>query len=123
MSQYLLLIYPPAEGPPPGQLDRWRRYGEGLQEDGVLVTSGRLEGLHAATSVRVRDGETLISDGPFAETKEYLAGFYLLECEDLDAALAHAARMPVADYGTVEVRPLMFPVGTSVAEMENRAQA
>src|SRR3954467_15271306 len=113
MSQYLLLIYPPAEGPPPGQLDRWRRYGEGLQEDGVLVTSGRLEGLHAATSVRVRDGETLISDGPFAETKEYLAGFYLLECEDLDKALAYAADIPNVDYASIEVRPVMHVAGSA----------
>jgi hypothetical protein len=73
--------------------------------------------------VRVRDSETLISDGPFAETKEYLGGFYLIECADLDAALAYGARMPLDDYGTVEVRPMMFPAGTPAAEMRTRAEA
>jgi hypothetical protein len=56
--------------------------------------------------VRVRDGETAVTDGPFAETKEYFAGYFLIEVDDLDAALAWAARVPSATYGSVEVRPL-----------------
>lgn len=123
MPQYMLLIYPPADVPHPNRLDRWQAFNEALQADGALVASGRLQDVDSATAVRVRDGETLISDGPFAETKEYLAGFYLVECEDLDAALAYAARMPLEDYGTAEVRPMMFPINTSVGDMETRAQA
>src|SRR4051794_32597026 len=102
MPQYMLLIYGPVEGPPPGdpgaQIAHWEDFTAGLQDAGALVTSGRLSDVHSATSVRVRDDETLISDGPFAETKEYLAGFYLIECPDLDTALAHAARMPHVGY-------------------------
>jgi hypothetical protein len=123
MPQYMLLIYPPVDTPPPGRLERWQAFGEALAADGALVASGRLQDVESATAVRVRGGETLISDGPFAETKEYLAGFYLVECADLDAALAYAARMPLEDYGTTEVRPMMFPVNTPAAEMETRAEA
>jgi len=123
MPQYMLLIYPPVDTPPPGRLSRWQEFTDGLAEAGALVSSGRLETADTATTVRVRDGETLISDGPFAETKEFLAGFYLIDCPDLDAALKHAARMPMEDYGTVEVRPMMFPAGTPAAEMTVEAQA
>ena len=77
-----------------------------------LVKSGRLlaaEPLHAAdtaTTVRVRNGETLVTDGPFAETKELLAGFYLVDARDLNEALSVAARIPPARYGSIEVRPV-----------------
>ena len=123
MPQYMLLIYPPVDTPPPGRLERWQEYTEGLVEAGVMLANGRLQDVNSATTVRVQSGETLISDGPFADTKEYLAGFYLLDCPDLDAALAHAARMPLEDYGTVEVRPMMFPAGTPASEMRAPAQA
>jgi hypothetical protein len=127
MPQYMLLIYGPTDGPPPedpgAQIARWQDFGASLQEAGVMVTSGRLSDVHSATSVRVRDDETLISDGPFAETKEYLGGFYLVDCPDLDTALAHAARMPVAEYGTAEVRPMMFPVGTPASAMGTQTAA
>jgi hypothetical protein len=59
-----------------------------------------------ATSVRVRNGETLVTDGPFAETKEQLGGFYVVDCADLDAAIAWAAKIPGASFGTIEVRPI-----------------
>jgi len=123
MSQYMLLIYPPVDTPPPGRLERWQEYTDGLIADGVLLSSGRLQDVHSATTVRTRDGETLISDGPFAETKEYLGGFYLLDCPDLDAALKYAARMPLEDYGSVEVRPMMFPAGTPAREMRIHSAA
>src|SRR5690349_16707058 len=101
MPQYMLLIYPPVDTPPPGEpeelLARWQGFSDLLQGDGVLIANGRLQDVHAATTVDVRDGETVISDGPFAETKEYLAGFYLIECAHLDAALGYAARMPMND--------------------------
>jgi hypothetical protein len=123
MPQYMLLIYPPVDTPPPNRLSRWQEFGDGLKEAGVMLANGRLQGVEAATTVRVREGETLISDGPFAETKEFLAGFYLIECPDLDAALKYAARMPLDDYGTAEVRPMMFPAGTPASEMTVQANA
>ena len=67
----------------------------------------RLHSTESATSVRVRDGQTEITDGPFAVTKEVLAGYYILECADLDEALKQAARLPMARWGTIEVRPVM----------------
>ena len=78
-----------------------------LREAGLLVGVQRLHSTECATSVRVRGGETEITDGPFAVTKEVLAGYYILDCADLDEALEHAARLPMARYGTVEVRPVM----------------
>jgi len=107
MLQYMLLIYPPVDTPPPGRLSRWQEYTDTLTADGVAVTHGRLEGVDTATSVRLEHGETLVSDGPFAETKEWLAGYYMLECPDLDAAIAQAARIPAARHGAIEVRPVM----------------
>jgi hypothetical protein len=122
MPQYMLLICPPVDASPPGRLARWQDYTDSLTADGVLLASGRLQDVHSATTVRVRSGETLISDGPFAETKEYLGGFYLIECPDLDAALRYAERMPMEDFGAVEVRPMMFPAGTPASEMAAQAQ-
>src|SRR3954453_14361538 len=78
-----------------------------LRESGLLVGVGRLHGTQSATSVRVRDGETEITDGPFAVTKEVLAGYYILECADLDEALKRAGGMPMAPWATIEVRPVM----------------
>src|SRR4051812_6380415 len=78
-----------------------------LREAGVLVDVRRLRSTDSATSVRVRDSQTEIIDGPFAMTKERLAGYYVLECADLDEALARAARMPMAPWATIEVRPIV----------------
>jgi hypothetical protein len=80
-----------------------------LREAGLLVGVQRLRSVESATSVRVRDGETEIVDGPFAVTKEVLAGYYILECADLDEALKQAQRMPMAGWGTIEVRPVVSP--------------
>jgi hypothetical protein len=74
---------------------------------GVLVDGAGLQPTPTATTIRVRDGERLITDGPFAETKEQLGGFYLLECKDLDEAIEWAAKIPGAQHGSVEVRPEM----------------
>jgi len=81
----------------------------GLREAGLLVGVQRLRSTESATSVRIRDGQTEIIDGPFAVTKEVLAGYYVLECADLDEALKQAARMPMTRWGTIEVRPIMPP--------------
>jgi hypothetical protein len=123
----MLLIYPPAGQAPVGdpveQAARWQSFTDRLEEAGLSIAHGRLHDAQSATSVRVRDGETVLNDGPFAETKEYLAGFYVVECADLDQAIGLAAQMPNAGSATIEVRPLMFPVGTPPAEMVVRAQA
>jgi hypothetical protein len=110
--QYLLLIYTPVDGgPAPDELaamyPQWSGYTESLQEAGVLRAGDALQGLDTAATVRVRDAETLVTDGPFAETKELLAGYYLIDVPDLDAALGWAAKIPSVGYGSVEVRPIM----------------
>jgi hypothetical protein len=112
VPRYMLLIYAPAEGPPPGvdlesQMPRWNAYTQTLADAGLLVGSDQLESVEMATTVRVRDGDTQIIDGPFATTKELLAGYYLLDAPDLDTVLRYAARVPHIDYGSVEVRPVV----------------
>jgi hypothetical protein len=82
-------------------------FGEAAGKAGVLLGGDGLQPVATATTVRVRDGERLLTDGPYAETKEQLGGFYMLECKDLDEALAWAARIPEAKTGAVEVRPVM----------------
>lgn len=80
--------------------------GDGFRTRGVLVAAEALQPIETATSVRVRNGKVLITDGPFAETKEQLAGFYLVDAGDLDEAITIAAKIPPAREGTVEVRPV-----------------
>jgi len=112
MPQYLLLIYgPTGRTPSPEEMaaefPRWSAYTEELQNAGLMRAGEALHGPETATTVRVRDGETQVTDGPFAETKETLGGFYLIEAPDLDTALKYAARMPNITYGSVEVRPVV----------------
>src|SRR5262249_40920653 len=78
-----------------------------LNEKGQYVSAGPLHPVSTARSLRVREGKRLVTDGPFAETREQLGGFYIVEAADLDEALAIAERIPPAKYGTIEVRPLM----------------
>jgi hypothetical protein len=111
MPQYLLLIYNPVEGGPSpeemaAQMPRWGQYTQDLKDAGLFVAGEALQGTDVATTVRVRDGETQITDGPFAETKEFLAGYYVLDSPDLDTVLAQAARVPNVHYGSIEVRPI-----------------
>lgn len=87
--------------------DNWVDYTKALKSAGALVAVEQLQSVDTATSVRLRDGERLLTDGPFIETKEHLLGFYLVELPDLDAALDWAARMPHRRLATVEVRPVM----------------
>ena len=82
-------------------------FGREAQEAGVLLGGEGLQPTATATTVRVREGETLFTDGPFAETREQLGGYYLLECGDLDEAARWAAKIPDARAGAVEVRPVM----------------
>jgi hypothetical protein len=112
MAQYMLLVYH-QEVDPAEQAEREREMPmfvalhRSLREAGLLVGVQRLHSTESATSVRVREGETEITDGPFAITKEVLAGYYILDCADLDEAIKQAAQIPSARYGTVEVRPMM----------------
>lgn len=86
--------------------EQYRAFGREAEAAGVLAGGNELGPTRDATTVRVRDGETLVTDGPYAEIKEALGGFYLLECESLDDALDWAARIPGAHHGSVEVRPV-----------------
>ena len=79
---------------------------ENLTEQGHFIAGQALQPTRQAATVRVRDGETLVSDGPFAETKEQLAGFYLLEARDLNEAIQLASKIPPAQLGSIEVRPV-----------------
>jgi len=88
------------------QMAGYMAWGEEMGARGVLQGGERLRPTASATTVRVRDGEVLTSDGPFAETKEQLAGFYLVDCKDLDEAIDVASKIPGATHGSIEVRPI-----------------
>ena len=113
--QYLLMIYDEEkhwQSWDQSTRDKWmERYYtlvEDLKAEGVFLGGERLLEISSATSVRVRNGETMLSDGPFAETKEQLGGFFLVDCRDLDHATQVAARIPTSEIGTIEVRPLWY---------------
>jgi hypothetical protein len=88
----------------------WGAYVSAIQASGIVVTGAALQPPAAATTLRVRDGQRLMHDGPHAASTEQLGGFYVIDVPDLDTALAWAARCPSAGYASVEVRPLMPPV-------------
>jgi hypothetical protein len=88
-------------------LETWLAYGRALTDAGAHLGDNALEGLETATTVRVRDGETIVTDGPFAETKEMLGGYYLVDLPSREDAIAWAARVPSAPYGSIEVRPVL----------------
>jgi hypothetical protein len=94
------------------EADAERHYGEfmafqdEMEARGVLVARERLRPTTLATTVRVRDAGLVVADGPFAETKEQIAGFYIIDCKDLDEAIEVASRIPAAQFGTIEVRPV-----------------
>jgi hypothetical protein len=123
MPQYMLLFYAPdadarEREERDADLPRWRELIESVRADGKFIATGRLEPSDTATTMRMRDGETEIVDGPFATTKEILGGYLLAECADLDDALEVASRVPLVRYGSVEVRPLAdlpVPAGGSAA--------
>jgi hypothetical protein len=81
-------------------------YDEAIRKSGHCIASEALESVHTATTVRVRGGRVSVTDGPFAETKEQLAGFYMIEAKNLDEAIALAAKIPPARVGCIEVRPI-----------------
>jgi hypothetical protein len=113
--KYLLLLYgdetrwekmSPEEAEE--DMKRWSAFGDELVASGAFLAGEGLAPTSSATTVRIKDGEVVHTDGPFAETREQLGGFYLLECPDLDAALGWAAKVPdLGEDGSVEVRPVM----------------
>lgn len=125
--RYMLLIYNEETGQDEGAAGEapeisppWMEYTNWLLREGIHTAGERLEGSSSATTVRVRDGNRLVTDGPYAETKEVLGGYYIIECDDLDKALEAAARCPGAVGGSIEVRPIIgmpatAPVATSKA--------
>ena len=112
--QYLLLIYDNeanSKGAPASEREKmmlaYRDYTNSIIQSGNMRAGDALQPTSTATTVRVRDGKTLTTDGPFAETREQLGGYYLVEAKDLDTALGIAARIPGAKTGSIEVRPVM----------------
>jgi hypothetical protein len=114
--KYMFLLYADKPLPEPGTgearqlLQAWNTATREMAEAGVLIDCGPLQPQAASTTVRVRDGEALITDGPAAEIKEVFGGFTLIDCADLDEALKWAARVPTASEGKVEVRPVVQAV-------------
>ena len=96
----------------PSEFAEYGAFSDYVRERGAFQAGDALQSTATATTVRVRDGQTLATDGPFAETKEALGGFYLVEAADLDEAIAYAARIPGAKHGCVEIRPVFdLPAG------------
>jgi hypothetical protein len=110
--KYMALIYgppmPPDFSPPPDFMKVWMDYTRAVEEAGVCIGSNQLDDPTTATTITVRDGKRVVTDGPFAETKEILGGYYLFECANLDEALEWAAKCPAAYMGgKLEVRPVI----------------
>ena len=117
--QYMLLIYNQednwerlSDGEQAAAIRAYRDFTEELRSAGAMVGGDRLQHTANATTVRVRDGEQLVTDGPFAETKEQLGGYYLIEADSLDDAIDWATKLPGSHHGTVEIRAIaQVPAG------------
>lgn len=112
--EYMLLIYAPADREPPSEeageamFAEFGTYTQRLRDDGAFVGGDPLQPAHAATTVRERDGKTVTTDGPFAESKEILGGYYKIEVDTIDEAIEWASQIPTVKYGdSVEVRPVL----------------
>ncbi len=112
--QYMLLIYgdeshwsSQSEEEQRAEFAKYQTYTQELRDHGALVAADPLQPTSSATTVRVRNDETITTDGPFAETKEQLGGYYLIEVDSLDEAIEWAAKIPAARGGSIEVRPIM----------------
>jgi hypothetical protein len=117
--QYMLLIYNQednwerlSDGEQAAAIRAYRDFTEELRSAGAMVAGDRLQHTANATTVRVRDGQQLVTDGPFAETKEQLGGYYLIEADSLDDAIEWATKLPGSHHGTVEIRAIaQVPAG------------
>src|SRR5687767_83905 len=107
--RYLILIYENEADTPqdPAEFNKWMEYTEKLKNSGALRAGEALQPVATATTVRTKNGKTLTTDGPFAETKEQLGGYYLIDVKDLDEAIKWAALIPSSGRGPVEIRPIM----------------
>jgi hypothetical protein len=126
--QYALLIYSPepTEDVPQetmaAEMEEYNAFSQHLRDRNAMLGGEALDSTATATTVRVVDGKTITTDGPFAETKETLGGFYLVEASDLDEAIGYAAMIPGARHGCIEVRPV-WDYGAAVAEEPAAAAA
>ena len=111
--KYLCLVYSEEKKLETMTDDECMEYDSAIRKSGHCITSEALQPVQTATTVRVRDGKVSITDGPFAETKEQLAGFYLIEARDLDNAIEMASKIPPARVGSIEVRPIRELVSSS----------
>jgi hypothetical protein len=110
--KYLLLMYANESQTPedmPEIYQAWMDYMEEANAAGVLLSNNGVAPSASATTIRIRDGKTLVTDGPFAETHEQLGGYSLIECENLDEAIRWAEKIPTAKLGSIEIRPLWSP--------------
>lgn len=111
--KYICLIYStPESGPQDGcgfddMMGEYFALNDELEASGEMIAAEALQEVDTAITVRIRAGEATTMDGPFAETKEVLGGFYLIDCESIDDAVAHAQKIPAVRYGSVEVRPIL----------------
>ena len=112
--KYMFLIYSdPNNGPKYGtpefekMTSGFFAFNDKAKADGVLIDGEGLQGTETATSLRIKSGKVETMDGPFAETREHLGGYYIIDVPDLDVALKYASLLPTAEYGTIEVRPMM----------------
>jgi hypothetical protein len=106
--QYLLLINDEESDDRVDLMPEYMAYTQALSDSGALVDANQLQPAGTATTVRVRNGETLVTDGPFIETKETLGGYYVIDVETLDEALEWAAKIPSARFGHIEIRPVVM---------------
>ena len=113
MKYMLILTSDPADEPTPDSAEfgpymgEWEAYTAALTDAGAMVSGEALHGTEAATTVQVRDGQRIVTDGPFIESKEVIGGFYVIDVANLDEALDWAAKVPNSHFGTIEVRPVM----------------
>lgn len=113
MKYMLILASDPADEPTPDSesfgpyMGEWAAYSEALVSAGAMVAGEALQGAETASTVQVRDGKRIVTDGPFIESKEVIGGYYVIDVANLDEALDWAAKIPNSHFGTVEVRPVM----------------
>lgn len=119
--KYLCLVYLDEKRLPELPDEDCVAYDTAIRESGHCIASEALQSVETATTVRLRNGKVSITDGPFAETKEQLAGFYLIEAKDLNEAIQLAAKIPPARVGSIEVRPIRA-IREAVAESRSRAK-
>jgi hypothetical protein len=104
------------------QMERWTDYTKELVDAGAFVAGEGLQTSTTATTLRVQDGERVLTDGPFAETKEQIGGFYVIDCKNLDEAVDWAAKLPSAEWGVTEIRPVMDSGDAGVEDSQGDRQ-